>query len=324
MKVWFLTLLLVSGLNVQGQAIPEWFLKEIASEIGIWVADNSKYVSEDEPSEHYAIEWEITSTKTELVGRLFGMKNGKELGTFWRFRKYWDHTRQVAILEQVATDGTKGSGPFSVTSEHTNELIQTFTDGSGNSWKIGHRTIHLSAFRHVGSSYSIDDQGNWTLDRSYTWTKQSPSFDDKPLKSLEYMIGSWHAIPADSSFSSIITYQFSEGKDLILTKNQLFDRKGNEIGTYEGAYYAHDGQLGFYVTSPSGEVQIGQFEANPDQVVHRAVVSPGDRVKSYKSIMEFKLGKLYYHANYSSSTGTIPEHVPLNNPLIYLRLNKED
>lgn len=322
-KIWTLIFLCAHVSSAQAQStIPEWYLKEISSEVGVWIADNSKYIGENEPSDQYAIEWRMGSDNASLTGRLYGLKEGKEIGSFWTFRKYWDKNKSCAYLEQIALDGTKGVGPFVKTGDFTNELRQVFTSPDGTSKLVGHRTTYLSNFCHVGSSFSIDDNGKWIPDRSYTWIKQSMNLDEKPLLHLEYMVGKWQASPSDSSFRSVMTYRFSENGNLLLATNQLFDKTGKELGTYEGAYYAQDGQLGYYLSGPQGEVHIGQFEPKTNQVVHMAQISPGDRVKTYKSIMEFKLGKLYYHANYSNSE-IVPEHVPLNNPLIYLRLDNE-
>lgn len=323
MKIWILVAICAFVSNTQAQSSPpDWYLKEISSEIGIWITDNSKYSSDQEQSDQYAIDWKLGSDKVTLTGRLYGLKGGKEIGTFWTFRKYWDGENSSAYLEQVSLNGTRGIGPYTKTGDFTNELKQVFTNPDGTSRTVGHRTTYLSNFCHVGSSYIIDERGNWIPDRSYTWIKESMNLDEKPLLHLEYMVGKWQAAPADSSFRSVITYRYSQNKNLLLSTNQLFDREGNELGSYEGAYYAQNGELGYYLTGPDGEYHVGEFQPNDNQIVHMAQISPGDKVKTYKSIMEFKLGKLYYHSKYSNSE-IVPEHVPLNNPLIYLRLDKE-
>ena len=62
----------------QNGEIPQWFLNDMESNIGVWITDNDTYVSENEPYTQYGMEWRWGIGKTSIIGRLFGVVDGKE------------------------------------------------------------------------------------------------------------------------------------------------------------------------------------------------------------------------------------------------------
>lgn len=76
------------------------YVSELEKEIGIWVADNAEYKSENETIDQYIVEWKKSDAKDSNVGILYGLSGDKKSITFWEFRKYWDAVEQKSVLLQ--------------------------------------------------------------------------------------------------------------------------------------------------------------------------------------------------------------------------------
>jgi hypothetical protein len=139
--------------------------------IGNWVADNSKFKNDVDTMDAYGIEWEWGLGKKSLVGRLYGIKGGKDVGTFWEFREFWHPGEARLIATQHAGDGTYGAGPHDVKADGTSEMVQTFFDpGAGTTSIVGHRS-KLEGDVHTTSSFNVDEKGVWTPRRTYVWRR---------------------------------------------------------------------------------------------------------------------------------------------------------
>lgn len=139
--------------------------------IGNWVADNSKFKNDVDTMDAYGIEWEWGLGKKSLVGRLYGIKGGKDVGAFWEFREFWHPGEARLIATQHAADGTYGAGPHDVKADGTSEMVQTFFDpGAGTTSLVGHRS-KLEGDVHTTSSFNVDEKGVWTPRRSYVWRR---------------------------------------------------------------------------------------------------------------------------------------------------------
>ena len=173
-KIYIHILLLsfISAGNAQELGIPDWYLQEIQSEAGTWIADNRKYKSDQEPFEYYVIEWEYGINKKSLIGKMYGLRNGENSEPFWEFRKYWDGEKKIPIVMQFGGDGTIGIGELKRKNEKETELLQVFTSPTGSQYRVGHRTLVIDSLSHVGSSFSVNEQNEWVENRSYTWTKK--------------------------------------------------------------------------------------------------------------------------------------------------------
>ncbi|MEQ8244070.1 hypothetical protein [Fulvivirga sp.] len=157
-------------LTAKGQeTIPERFITEIKAQEGTWIADNSKY-SED-GIERFAIEWTLSPLKNSLYGRLYGINDNIEIGTFWTFHKYFDTSKNKVVLMQIGYNGSLGIGTIEYKNNNESILTQTFTDPQGNSRLEGHKMTYPNDTTEIGSSYSINKSGGWTLKRTYTWKK---------------------------------------------------------------------------------------------------------------------------------------------------------
>jgi hypothetical protein len=139
--------------------------------IGTWVADNSTFKNDVDTMDAYGIEWEWGLGKKSLVGRLYGVKDGKDVGTFWEFREFWHPGEARLIATQHAADGTYGAGPHDVKADGTSEMVQTFFDpGAGTTSIVGHRS-KLEGDVHTTSSFNVDEKGVWTPRRTYVWRR---------------------------------------------------------------------------------------------------------------------------------------------------------
>ncbi|MBZ0326016.1 MAG: hypothetical protein K8F54_00290 [Altibacter sp.] len=173
MKPYFLALLLLVSFSIQSQetGIAKWFSEDLKANIGRWEADNSPYVSEEEPYETYVMEWSWGIGKTSIIGRLFGVKDGQETGDFWEYRQYWDNVKQAGMLLQFGQGGVIGIGKIQPMKNGSMEAIQTFSMPNGTTWITKH-DLSLDESSLQTTSYDKDTEGNWIEKRTYTWVKQ--------------------------------------------------------------------------------------------------------------------------------------------------------
>lgn len=140
--------------------------------IGTWVADNSRHRSDADTMDAYGIEWTWGLNRKSIVGRLYGIKAGKDTGTFWEFREFWHPGERTAIAMQFARDGTYGVGPHQVNTDGTSEMLQVFYDPVQRTiTKTGHRG-KLTRDVHTTTSFAVDGKGVWKERRSYVWRRQ--------------------------------------------------------------------------------------------------------------------------------------------------------
>ncbi len=149
--------------------IPEWFARHmeyLTQESGIWIADNSEYKSDSEPYEAYGIQWQWGFNKKSIKGRLYGIKEGKDIGSFWEFHTFWHPGENRVIANQYGSDGTFGTGSMT-----PKELEQTFFNPDGSSYKSGHRSEIKGDTQH-SRSFRISEHGEWVPLRFYIWKLQ--------------------------------------------------------------------------------------------------------------------------------------------------------
>lgn len=176
MKKNFLTIMLLfcwSIVKAQSGDTPKWVMTEwtnLTAEGGHWIADNLAHKSENEPYDAYGLEWSWGIGNKSVIGRLYGIINNKDIGTFWEFRNYWDPKQKKYVLIQFGSDGTFGSG-----SAHLNgniiEAIQTFYAPNGSSYMVRHESETTSKL-HMTTSFRQDENGKWVKNRNYTWHKK--------------------------------------------------------------------------------------------------------------------------------------------------------
>lgn len=153
---------------------PQWYLDDIArltTEGGRWIADNSAYKSESEPFDAYGTEWRSGFDGDTMTGRLFGLKDGKEIAfDFWEFRQYWHPGDKRAVVEQFGWGGALGVGTL-VQAPSGTYSDQQFYNADGTLTRTGHASEFPDADTHVTQSYDIVD-GEKTPRRKYIWKRQ--------------------------------------------------------------------------------------------------------------------------------------------------------
>jgi hypothetical protein len=82
--------------------------------IGTWIADNSAFKDANDTTDAYGIDWSWGLGRKSLIGRLYGIKDGKEIGTFWEFREFWDPGQGQVMATQFGGNGTYGVGPHEI------------------------------------------------------------------------------------------------------------------------------------------------------------------------------------------------------------------
>ena len=161
----------VSTVPHQSTPAPQRYVDEIeylSRDGGRWVADNSAYKSENEPMESYVLEWR-KSYANSATGRLFGMVDGKETGTFWEFKQYWHPGKAEAVVEQFGLSGVVGIGRIWHEDGKTKtEQVMYVPDGSAA--MLGHIQQVTTENEHTAESYDIVD-GKWVLNRTYVWKR---------------------------------------------------------------------------------------------------------------------------------------------------------
>lgn len=157
--------------------MPKWLTDHfefLTSGTGRWIADNSKFKSEREPFDEYGIEWTWGLGKKTLKGRLFALRDKKELGTFWDYRIYWHPQQRKVIAQQFNGGGIFGEGEMKLTESDGKaviELEQTFFGPDGTSWKQLHKNID-GKDDFQGESFNFIN-GKWNADRVYIWKRSS-------------------------------------------------------------------------------------------------------------------------------------------------------
>lgn len=159
---------------------PQWFLEHLESmarDGGRWIADNSAYQSDQEPYDAYGLSWEWGLGHKSLVGRLFGIQDGKEVGTFWEFRTIWHPGEHRALVYQYGADGTVGIGTMQELEAEAGRPAgttadQTFYQPDGSTFRAGHRNRDLDDRTTDSHSFDIQPDGTWQPRRSYIWKRQ--------------------------------------------------------------------------------------------------------------------------------------------------------
>lgn len=163
-----LVFLIIINTALSQQKIPDWFISNMEESIGTWVTDNKTYKNEKEPFDQYRMDWKWGVGKQSITGRLYGVINGKEQGTFWEFRQYWDFAKNKGIVVQYGGDGTIGIGPIILKEGNQTEMTQEFISPNGTKNIHGHRSTLIKG-KLTTSSFDIKPDKTWKKRRTYIW-----------------------------------------------------------------------------------------------------------------------------------------------------------
>ncbi len=162
--------------EASAEPAPAWFAAYLASEMehgGLFIADNSAYTSASETDDAYGIDWTWGIGKRSVRGRLFGLANGEETGTYWEMHTVWHPGANEARAYQFGGDGTFAEGTLRLLDEAAGiaggiEILQTFTSPDGSTREVRHVSHPLAGGGNRGASFDKDGDG-WKPRRSYDW-----------------------------------------------------------------------------------------------------------------------------------------------------------
>lgn len=175
MKIMVINILLLFSclkINAQIASNYSFALKHFESQIGIWKADNSEYKNKNEPMTSYVIEWRFGELKNNIYGKLYGLVDTTNVGTFWEFHQYWNPTVNKIEILQIGGNGTIGIGYLNIVSDNKYELIQLFTDHEGVKRREKHIYINPNNYTEMTTSFEEGNIQNWIQKRTYTWLKK--------------------------------------------------------------------------------------------------------------------------------------------------------
>jgi hypothetical protein len=166
-------LLFFSCLNINAQVEYNYSfaLKHFESQVGIWKADNSAYKNENEPITAYVIEWRFGELENSIYGKLYGLIDTSNVGTFWEFHQYWNPIEKKIEILQIGSNGAIGIGFLNVISDNKYELIQLFIDNEGVKRREKHIYIKPNNYTEMTTSFEESNSQIWIQKRTYSWLK---------------------------------------------------------------------------------------------------------------------------------------------------------
>ena len=157
--------------------MPQWWhdhIDFITRDGGTWVTDNPDVTDDPNSPDQFGMEWWSVNYDTQLRGRLYGLRDGEVIGEYWTFAEFWHPGEQKVVIEQWSLIGGYGVGETRRLDESRGESEQTFWTTSGEVTRSGHRTFE-NGDRYENETYSIDEDGNWTLTGGFDWDRVPPS-----------------------------------------------------------------------------------------------------------------------------------------------------
>ncbi|MCB9296955.1 MAG: hypothetical protein H6559_28120 [Lewinellaceae bacterium] len=153
-----------------GAPIPQWLLDDWAARTagtGTWITDNSAYKNENEPFDAYGLQWAYGIGKKHLNGRLYCIRDGKDIGAVWQFLEFWDPAAGEARIVQIGSDGTVGQGKAWRLDDGSVKVQQVFTSPGGGAFGSGHHSWMEGGAHHT-QSFAIEE-GKWVKRRYCVW-----------------------------------------------------------------------------------------------------------------------------------------------------------
>lgn len=154
-----------------GAPPPDWFQEHnefLSRDGGVFHTDNTAYRSEDEPWETYGLAWEKGPSRQTLRGRLFALRDGKDVGTFFEYFAFWHPGEGKAYIYQVSGDGTLGVGTLDPpAADGTQRSEAVFFGPDGSSWRVAHVARNKGETHHTESFDWADE--TWKPRRTYVW-----------------------------------------------------------------------------------------------------------------------------------------------------------
>lgn len=151
--------------------LPQWWADHVAfisRDGGTWVTPNP--TADPNAPDAFGMEWRASNEGRVLTGRLYGLRDGREIAEYWTFREFWHPGEARAIVQQWGGPGVYGVGE-SRWEDGEGVLDQTFWLPDGRSWREGHRNRERGD-EYETNAFDIDAQGAWTLTDARVWRRQ--------------------------------------------------------------------------------------------------------------------------------------------------------
>jgi uncharacterized protein YndB with AHSA1/START domain len=172
MKKIITIILIISGYaNCQAQEIPNWLKREwnyLTNGTGTWVTSNAKYKNTSEPFDKYGLEWKYGLGSTSVVGKLYGIVEGKENVNIWQFFLYWDGVENKGKTLQISPNGTYGFGDMVLVNDSIVQSILNFHTLNGQTFQTKHESV-TNSLKHKTTSFNFDKKNTWLKNRTYIW-----------------------------------------------------------------------------------------------------------------------------------------------------------
>lgn len=168
---WLLAFTLISfgsTAQIPDQVLRHW--EVLTANGGTWIADNSAYINDTEKADAYGITWTYGLGKTSVTGRLFGIKDGKEFGTFWEFRVFYHPEQKKLMYHQYGWGAGLGIAEMKLIDDTRSEDVVALMYPDGTSSKVKHENDTRSDIQYA-QSYEWKD-GEWKKQRYYEWKKK--------------------------------------------------------------------------------------------------------------------------------------------------------
>lgn len=188
--------------QIPPRLIPQWVLENWETQTkgsGIWITDNSKYKSEQEPFDAYGMEWNWGIGKQNIKGRLYCIKEGKDVGTVWEFLNFWSPETQEHRMVQIGSTGMIAQGSIVLEKDGSTKSAEKFVNPAGGSFEAGHHSWFENGAMHTQSFDIVND--NWSKRRFYIWQQPEKEKIEIPevYNKMAWLIGSWSSSFGDRS-----------------------------------------------------------------------------------------------------------------------------
>ncbi|MCB9917077.1 MAG: hypothetical protein H6832_01580 [Planctomycetes bacterium] len=160
-------------------APPDWWREHVrfmCADGGAWITPNPQAPEAPGGPDAYGMTWTRASHGRLLTGRLYGLKEGREVAEYWTFNEYYHAGEGRVIVQQWSSWGAYGEGETTSPAPNRCQLDQTFWLADGSSRREGHRTME-NGDEYETQIYDIDAEGKWSLRDSNTWRRAQRSAD---------------------------------------------------------------------------------------------------------------------------------------------------
>ncbi len=157
----------------ESSIVPEWVQDhwDYVTQ-GEWIAPNP-YQSEAIPFDSYGMRFEVATGGMVITGKLYGIKNGKEVKTLWKFVNYWHPGEKRLIQIQYGNNPRLGNiaigeGFDSGDPTRDESIVESFKN-DGSTFKVGHKSeyrdnkIISNSFDVLGDEWKPRGNFVWTL-----------------------------------------------------------------------------------------------------------------------------------------------------------------